>query len=83
MKPIKSQIAVLCVLLVSAPWTMLAQDTQVPRLQSQTPHWYSTFTHRYDPKLAPPITFDGITMAAEMLKGTNASNRDNCGCMSR
>lgn len=60
MKTVRSYTSLLCLLLLVAPWSF-AQDTNsktssdAPRLEGSNPHWYSTFTRPYEPKIVPPV----------------------------
>jgi len=60
MKQVQSSIALLCVLLVSAPQGFAQQSSgqdnpRGPQLQSERPHWYSTFTRPYEARTVPPV----------------------------
>jgi outer membrane protein len=80
---VQSQIALLCVLLVSAPWTYAQQTSgtsapdsaqpsdTTPRLETEAPHWYSRFTNRYDPKIAPPINVSNTTRLDQLVRAGN------------
>jgi outer membrane protein len=80
---VQSHIALLCALLVSAPWTYGQQtngsatpdsakpsDT-TPRLESEAPRWYSRFTNRYNPKIAPPINVSNSTRLDSLVRAGN------------
>jgi outer membrane protein len=80
MKQVQSYIAVLCVLLLAAPQTFAQQppnqqtsqtQDQTPRLDSEAPHWYSTFTAKYDPKIVPPISVSNSSRIDSLLRGGN------------
>jgi outer membrane protein len=70
---VQQQISLLCTLLLCAPWTYAQQRETIPGenapgLQLQEPHWYSRFTHRYEPKIAPPINTANSTRLDSLLR---------------
>ncbi|HEY6347764.1 MAG TPA: TolC family protein [Bryobacteraceae bacterium] len=85
MKPFQSYLALLCVALLcvgtlepsfaqnppSQPEALSKPEDQTPRLDSQSPHWYSPFVHSYDPKILPPITISNSSRIDSLLRGGN------------
>jgi len=60
MKHVQSSLALLCVLLVSAPQGFAQQNSgqdnsREPQLESERPHWYSTITRPYEARTVPPV----------------------------
>jgi outer membrane protein len=60
MKQIQSSVALLCALLLCAPQGFAQQNSgqdnpRGPRLESERPHWYSTFTRPYEARTVPPV----------------------------
>src|SRR5271165_5430568 len=78
MKPIRSFTALFSVWLALAPWTW-AQEMQpeprkedtTPRLDAENPHWYSRFTHPYEPRIVPPVNVSNSTRLDALLRGGN------------
>jgi|GraSoiStandDraft_16_1057320.scaffolds.fasta_scaffold03719_6 outer membrane protein TolC len=77
MKQFQSLVAVLCVLLVSAPGTYAQQkDTQqgtsqrdtTPRLEMERPHWYSPLVQKYEPKIVPPVNVSNTGRIESLLR---------------
>ena len=76
-------LALLCVLLVSSPWTYAQQTTGLngqdsskpsdttPRLETEAPRWYSRFTNKYDPKIAPPINVSNSGRLDQLVRAGN------------
>jgi outer membrane protein len=69
----QSLIALLCVWLVAAPWTY-AQEGQrredtTPRLDTESPHWYSRFTNAYNPRIVPPVNVSNSGRLDSLLRG--------------
>ncbi len=77
MKHFQSTIAVLCVWLVCAPWTYAQQpegerkEDTTPRLESESPHWYSRFTNPYQPRIVPPVNVSNTTRLDALLRAGN------------
>src|SRR5258708_18608360 len=74
MKQSQSLIAVLCVWLVAAPWTYAQQERKedtTPRLDSESPHWYSRFTNPYNPRIVPPVNVSNTTRIDSLLRAGN------------
>src|ERR1700693_2159267 len=72
---IKSQslVALLCMWLVAAPWSY-AQEGQrredtTPRLDTESPHWYSRFTNAYNPRIVPPVNVSNSGRLESLLRG--------------
>jgi outer membrane protein len=60
MKQIQSFAALLCVSWLSAPPGFAQQNSgqgnpRGPQLESERPHWYSTFTRPYEARTVPPV----------------------------
>jgi outer membrane protein len=83
---VQSQVALLCVLLVSAPWTYAQQSPSqslptnsdsakvsdtTPRLESEAPRWYSRFVNPFDPKIAPPINVSNSSRLDSLVRAGN------------
>jgi outer membrane protein len=80
---VQSHIALLCVLLVSTHGTYAQQSSgasgqdsarpsdTTPRLETEAPRWYSRFTNRYDPKIAPPINVSNSTRLDQLVRAGN------------
>jgi outer membrane protein len=75
MKPFQSYLALLCVALAVEPsfaqQPLSKSEDQTPRLDNQSPHWYSPFVHNYDPKILPPITVSNSSRIDSLLRGGN------------
>src|SRR6202158_1275383 len=69
MKNLQSLTAVLCVLLMIPGWTY-AQETrqQSPQLDTQRPHWYSSFTNPYQPRVVPPVNVSNSGRLDSLLR---------------
>src|SRR5579863_517094 len=74
---VQSHIALLCAILVSAPWTYVQRtyaqqpsDT-TPRLETEAPRWYSRFTRDYNPKIAPPINVSNSARLDSLMRAGN------------
>src|SRR5579872_1872711 len=66
-------LALLCVYLTAAPWTY-GQDRKedtTPRLDSESPHWYSRFTNPYMPRVVPPVNVSNTTRLDSLLRAGN------------
>jgi outer membrane protein len=75
MKPFQPYLALLCVALAVEPsfaqQPLSKSEDQTPRLDNQSPHWYSPFVHNYDPKILPPITVSNSSRIDSLLRGGN------------
>src|SRR5436305_1306695 len=74
MKKSQSSLAVLCVWLVAAPWTYAQQERKedtTPRLESESPHWYSRFSTPYQPRIIPPVNVSNTTRIDSLLRAGN------------
>jgi outer membrane protein len=74
MKQIQSLTAVLCVGLMAAPPGWGQQDRKedtTPRLDSESPHWYSRFTTPYQPRIVPPVNVSNSTRIDSLLRAGN------------
>ena len=77
MKQIQSITAVLCVWLVAAtPGWAQNQDQDrkedtTPRLDSESPHWYSRLTNPYQPRIVPPVNVSNSTRLDSLLRAGN------------
>ncbi len=73
MKQIQSITAVLCVWLVAAPpgWGQDRKEDTTPRLDSESPHWYSRFTNAYQPRIVPPVNVSNSTRLDSLLRAGN------------
>ncbi len=77
MKRSQPFIAVLCVWLVALP--SFGQDQgrperkedTTPRLDSESPHWYSRFTNPYQPRIVPPVNVSNTTRLDSLLRAGN------------
>ncbi|HXP87175.1 MAG TPA: TolC family protein [Bryobacteraceae bacterium] len=80
---VQSHIALLCILLVSAPGTYAQQQSAesgqnsaqpsdtTPRLESEAPRWYSRFTNPFNPKIAPPVNVSNSTRLDSLVRAGN------------
>ncbi len=68
MKQIQSLIALLCVWLVAAPWSYAQQPDTTPRLDSESPRWYSPITNRYNPRIVPPVNVSNSGRLDSLLR---------------
>src|ERR1700681_4760459 len=76
MKQVQSHIAVFCVWLMVAPWTYAQQNSQgknqlddtTPRLETESPHWYSRFTNPYMPRVVPPVSVSNTERLDSLLR---------------
>src|SRR5437879_4480927 len=69
MKQSQSLIAVLCVLLTLAPSTYAQNNAQEsPQLDTERPHWYSSFTNPYQPRLVPPVNVSNSGRLDSLLR---------------
>jgi outer membrane protein len=68
MKQIQSLTAVLCVWLVAAPWTYAQQQDTTPRLDTESPHWYSPITNKYNPRIVPPVNVSNSGRLDSLLR---------------
>ena len=72
MKQSKSFIALLCVLLMAAPGLYSQQlNDRAPSLDTERTHWYSGFTHDYNPKYVPPINISNSGRADSLIRAGN------------
>jgi outer membrane protein TolC len=74
MKNLQSLTAVLCVWLAAAPWTYAQQERKedtTPRLESESPQWYSRFTNPYQPRIVPPVNVSNTTRLDSLLRAGN------------
>ena len=69
----KPFIALLCVLLMAAPGMYAQQqlNDRGPTLSSERSHWYSGFTHNYNPKYVPPIDLSSSGRADSLIRAGN------------
>jgi outer membrane protein len=69
MKNLQSLTAVLCVLLMIPGWSS-AQETrqQSPQLDTERPHWYSSFTNPYQPRVVPPVNVSNSGRLDSLLR---------------
>lgn len=73
MKHLQKSLAVFCACLTLAPWTY-AQDRKedtTPRLDTESPHWYSRFTKPYQPRVVPPVNVSNTTRLDSLLRAGN------------
>jgi outer membrane protein TolC len=49
--------------------TKTKREDQTPRLDNDTPHWYSPFTNRFDPKIVPPINTSNSNRLEQLMRG--------------
>jgi outer membrane protein len=73
MKQVQSSIALLCVLLVSAPQGFAQQSSgqdnpRSPQLESERPHWYSTFTRPYEARTVPPVNVSNSSRLDSLVR---------------
>jgi outer membrane protein len=73
MKQVQSSIALLCVLLVSAPQGFAQQSAgqdnpRGPQLESERPHWYSTFTRPYEARTVPPVNVSNSSRLDSLVR---------------
>jgi len=83
MKQVQAQIAVLCALLVAAPWTYAQQAApqngpananarqETSRLASGRPRWYSAITTPYEPGVVPPVNVANSGRLDSLLRAGN------------
>src|SRR5271154_2120610 len=75
MRPLRPYVAVLGVWLLAAPGTYAQQtdrrEDTTPRLESDTPHWYSHFTTPYQPRIVPPVSVSNSTRFDDLVRGGN------------
>ena len=73
MKQVQSIVASFCVFLTAMNgFAQQPPDTtksQTPNLDSERPHWYSTFTHPYEPKIVPQVNVSNTGRIESLLKG--------------
>jgi outer membrane protein len=69
----KPFVALLCVLLMAAPGMYAQQqlNDRGPTLSSERSHWYSGFTHDYNPKYVPPIDLSSSGRADSLIRAGN------------
>jgi len=73
MKHVQSSLALLCVLLVSAPQGFAQQNSgenssREPQLESERPHWYSTFTRPYEARTVPPVNVSNSSRLDSLVR---------------
>jgi hypothetical protein len=73
MKQVQSSLALLCVLLVSAPQGFAQQNSgqnnsREPQLESERPHWYSTFTRPYEARTVPPVNVSNSSRLDSLVR---------------
>lgn len=79
---VQSYLALLCALLVSAPWTYAQQNSgaseglaqpsdTTPRLENEAPRWYSHFTSRYTAKISPPVNVSNSSRLDSLIRAGN------------
>src|SRR5579862_8996172 len=73
MKPLQKSLAVFCVYLTAAPWTygQERKEDTTPRLETESPHWYSRFTNPYQPRIVPPVNVSNTTRLDSLLRAGN------------
>src|SRR5579885_1085674 len=75
MKHFQSSSAVLCRRLVAVPPTFAQQEERkedtTPRLETESPHWYSRFTNPYQPRIVPPVNVSNSTRLDSLLRAGN------------
>ncbi len=77
MKPIQSQIACLCVLLVAAPWTAPAQekagtgDFAAGLEAAPASHWYSRLSQPYQWRNVAPVNLANSSRLDRLMRGGN------------
>jgi outer membrane protein len=72
MKQFKPFVALLCVLLMAAPGVYSQQlNDRAPRLDTERQHWYSGFTHDYNPRYVPPINISNSGRADSLIRAGN------------
>src|SRR5689334_4370116 len=72
MKQLKPFVALLCVLLMTAPGVFAQQlNDRGPTLSNEKTHWYSGFTHNYSPKYVPPINISNSGRADSLIRAGN------------
>lgn len=72
MKQIQSQIALVCVLLLAAPWRALAQDDSAAGLEPAPPsHWYTRLAQPYRWRDATPMNQGNSSRMDRLLRAGN------------
>jgi outer membrane protein len=74
MKKLQPIISILCVWLAAAPWTYAQQEPKedtTPRLDSESPHWYSRFSNPYQPRIVPPVNVSNTTRLDSLMRAGN------------
>src|ERR1700722_3054098 len=80
MKQLRSFTALFSVWLALSPWSWAQQqemqqeprkEDTTPRLESESPHWYSRFTVPYQPRIVPPVNVSNSTRLDALLRGGN------------
>jgi outer membrane protein TolC len=72
MKQLQPLVALLCVLLMAAPGVYSQQiNDRAPRLDTERQHWYSGFTHDYNPRYVPPINISNSGRADQLIRAGN------------
>jgi outer membrane protein len=72
MKQSKPFVAILCVLLMAAPGMYSQQiNDRAPQLDTERAHWYSGFTHDYNPRYVPPINISNSGRADQLIRAGN------------
>src|ERR1700686_1718553 len=72
MKQSRPFVALLCVLLIAAPGMYSQQiNDRAPQLDSERQHWYSGFTHDYNPRYVPPINISNSGRSDQLIRAGN------------
>jgi outer membrane protein len=73
MKKYQSFIAVLCVWSMALPpsYGQERKEDTTPRLDTESPHWYSRFTNPYQPRVVPPVNVSNTTRLDSLLRAGN------------
>jgi len=72
MKPLKTFIALLCVLLMAAPGMYSQQlNDRGPSLSGQNGHWYTGLAHDYTARSVPPIEVSNSRRADQLIRAGN------------
>ena len=72
---IRPLVAMLCAALLASPLSYGQQapgpdnaTPPTPQLESDHPHWYSGFTHPYEPRVVPPISISNSTRLDSLMR---------------
>src|SRR5713101_2388713 len=72
---IKPFVAMLCAALMASPLSYGQQPPgpdnatpPTPQLESDHPHWYSGFTHPYEPRVVPPVNISNSTRLDSLMR---------------